>query len=91
MIFSSKNINQGHDFDLTNVICLLDNADEADELQFNFQLLGNNSGIFLAETPFRVMFVFFGCYGRLSFPLLSQAIKRGPLHAVSLCFLFRSV
>jgi len=39
---------------------------------FNFQFSGNNSRFFFDQNVVHVMFMFFGCYGRQSLPLLSQ-------------------
>ena len=36
-------------------------------------------GFFLTERSVRVMFVFFGCYGRLSIRLLTQGMTRGDI------------
>ena len=48
---------------------------EVNNYRLDTALSGNNSGFFLTKTLLRVMFMFFGCYGRLSLSLATQEVS----------------
>ena len=43
---------------------------------FDFPLSGNNSGFLFTKTLLGVIFMFFGCYGRLSLYLATQEVSK---------------